>query len=73
MAFGRLRLESHPCNPAPVAQLAERPPRKREVVGSDPTRSPGFGVVAERYPRCVAQPAERGIVAPEAAVRARPT
>lgn len=40
--------ESHPCNPAPVAQLAERPPRKREVVGSDPTRSPGSGVVAER-------------------------
>lgn len=40
--------ESHPCNPAPVAQLAERPPRKREVVGSEPTRSPGSGVVAER-------------------------
>jgi hypothetical protein len=41
--------ESHPCNPAPVAQLAERPPRKREVVGSEPTRSPGSGVVADWY------------------------
>jgi hypothetical protein len=39
--------ESHPCNPAPVAQLAERPPRKREVVGSEPTRSPGSGGVAD--------------------------
>ena len=36
-----------PLQSAPVAQLAERPPRKREVVGSEPTRSPGSGVVAD--------------------------
>jgi hypothetical protein len=35
----RRGFESRPCNPAPVAQLAEHPPRKREGVGSDPTRS----------------------------------
>jgi hypothetical protein len=36
-----------PLQSAPVAQLAERPPRKREVVGSEPTRSPGSGGVAD--------------------------